>query len=104
MARVFFLKSTPSNMWVMCVYIVWVKTCSRYAEIEKQNVLRVSCGKVLPAKYLQKPAVGPKNLATPAYFVLGPRPASWREKCPRTYGESPNGLEMLPRMILSSAF
>ena len=44
-------------MWVMCVYIVWVKTCSRYAKIEKQNVLRVSRGKALPVKYLQKPVV-----------------------------------------------
>ena len=26
MARVFFLKSTPYNMWVIMVYIVWVKT------------------------------------------------------------------------------
>ena len=47
--------------------------------------------------------MGPKNLATPTHFVLGPRPALRREKCPRTYKESPNGLETLPSTILSSA-
>ena len=49
-------------------------------------------------------SVGPKNLATPAHFVLGPRPTPRREKCLRTYNENPNGLEMLPRTILSLAF
>ena len=49
-------------------------------------------------------SVGPKNLATPAHFVLGPRPTPRREKCLRTYNENPNGLEMLPRTILPSAF
>ena len=48
--------------------------------------------------------VGPKNLATPAHFVLGLKPASRREKCPRTYKENPSGLEALPRTILSLAF
>ena len=58
MARVFSLKSTHLNMWVMMVYIVWMKTqWSRYAKIVKQNVSRVSRGKVLPMKYLRKPAV-----------------------------------------------
>ena len=58
MTRVFSLKSTPLNMWVMMVYIVWVKTqWSRYAKIAKQNVLCVSCRKALPAKYLRRPAV-----------------------------------------------
>ena len=39
MARGFSLKSTPHNMWVMWVYIVWMKTwCSRYAKIAKHNV------------------------------------------------------------------
>ena len=58
MVRVFSLKSTPLNMWVMMVYIVWVKTqWSRYAKIAKQNVSRVSHGKALPAKYSRKPAV-----------------------------------------------
>ena len=43
-ARVFFLKSTPFNMWVMWVYIVWVETkCIRYDKLAKQNVLQVSC-------------------------------------------------------------
>ena len=49
-------------------------------------------------------SVGPKNLATSAHFVLGPRPAPRGGKCPRTYDESPNGLEVLPRTILSSKF
>ena len=57
-AKVFSLKSTPSNMWVMWVYIVWVKTwCSRYAKIAKQNVSWISRGKALLAKYSWKPAV-----------------------------------------------
>ena len=51
-------KSTPLNMWVMMVYIVWVKTqWSRYAKIAKQNVSRVSRGKALPVKYSRKPAI-----------------------------------------------
>ena len=55
MARVFSLKSTPLNMWVMWVYIVWVKTwCIRYDKLAKQNVSRVSCGKALLAKCLRK--------------------------------------------------
>ena len=47
--------------------------------------------------------MGPKNLATPTHFVLGPRPALRREKCLRTYEESPNVLEAMSRTILSSA-
>ena len=47
--------------------------------------------------------VGPKNLTTPARFILGPRPAPRREKRPRTDKESPNDLETLLRMILLSA-
>ena len=58
MARVFSLKNTPLNMWVMMVYIVWVKIqWSRYAKIAKQKVSQVSCGKVLPVKYSRKPAI-----------------------------------------------
>ena len=58
MARVFSLKSTPLNMWVIMVYIVWVKTwCIRYDKIAKQNVLRVSHKKALLVKYLRKLAV-----------------------------------------------
>ena len=42
MARVFSLKNTPFNMWVIMVYIVWVKTqWSRYVKIAKQKVSRV---------------------------------------------------------------
>ena len=48
--------------------------------------------------------VGPKKLVTPAHFVLGPRLAPRKGKCSRTYNESPNGLEMLLRTILSLAF
>ena len=49
MARVFSLKSTPLNIWVMMVYIVWMKTwCIKYNKIEKQNVSQVSRGKTLP--------------------------------------------------------
>ena len=52
MARVFSLESTPLNIWVMWVYIVWVKTwCIRYDKLAKQNVSRVSHGKALLAKY-----------------------------------------------------
>ena len=47
--------------------------------------------------------VGPKNLTTPARYILGPRPAPRREKRPRTDKESPNGLETLLRTILLSA-
>ena len=55
MTKVFSLKSTPLNMWVMWIYIMWVKTwCIRYDKIVKQNVSRVSCGDALPAKYSQK--------------------------------------------------
>ena len=58
MAGVFSLKSTPLNMWIMWVYIVWIETwCIRYDKIAKQNVSRVSRGKALLAKYLQKPVV-----------------------------------------------
>ena len=42
----------------MWVYIVWVKRwCIKYDKIAKQNVLQVSRGKALPAKYSRKPAV-----------------------------------------------
>ena len=58
MARVFSLKSTPLNMWVMMLYIVWVTTqWSRYAKIAKQKVSWVSRGKALPPKYSRKPVV-----------------------------------------------
>ena len=58
MARVFSLKSTPQHMWVMWVYIVWVETgCIKYDKLVKQNVSQVSCGKALPARHSQKPAI-----------------------------------------------
>ena len=47
--------------------------------------------------------VGPKNLTTPAHFILSLRPTPRREKWLRTNKESPNSLETLPRTILLSA-
>ena len=53
MAKVFSLKSTPLNIWVMWVYIVWVETwCIRYDKLAKQNVSRVSHGKAFPTRHL----------------------------------------------------
>ena len=58
MDRVFSLKSTPLNIWIMQVYIVWVETwCIRYDKLAKQNFSRVSCGKTLPVRHLRKPVV-----------------------------------------------
>ena len=58
MARVFSLKSTLFNMWVMWVYIVWVETwCIKYDKLAKQNVSWVSHGKALPTRHLRKLAV-----------------------------------------------
>ena len=58
MAKVFSLKSTLLNMWIMWVYIVWVETwCIRYDKLAKQNVLPVSRGKALPVRNSRKPAV-----------------------------------------------
>ena len=55
MSRVFSLKALLSYMWVIWVYIVWVKTwCSKYAKIAKLNVSLVFQGKALPAKILAK--------------------------------------------------
>ena len=48
-------------------------------------------------------AVGPKNLVTPAHFILSPRPTPKRKKCPRTNEEGSNCQETLPRTILFSA-
>ena len=58
MARVFSLKNTPLNIWIMWAYIVCVETwCIRYDKIAKQNVVRVSREKASPTKHSQKPAV-----------------------------------------------
>ena len=46
--------------------------------------------------------VGPKNLATPAHFILSPRPTPRKKKCLRTNKESPNCQAASPRTILSS--
>ena len=57
-ARVFSLKTTFQHLWVMWVYIVWLRTgCIRYDKLAKQNVSWVSCGKVLPARHSRKLAV-----------------------------------------------
>ena len=54
----FSLRSTPQHMWVMGVYIVWVRIeYIRNDNLAKQNVLRVSCWKALPVRYSRKPAV-----------------------------------------------
>ena len=47
--------------------------------------------------------VGSKNLATPAHFILSPRPTPRKKKCPRTNEESSNCQAALLRTILSSA-
>ena len=47
--------------------------------------------------------VGSKNLATPAYFIQGPRPMPRRKKHPKTKKGSPSCPETSPRIILSSA-
>ena len=58
MARIFSLKNTPFNIWVMLVYIVWVETwCIRYDKLAKQNISQVSRRKVLLARHWQKLAV-----------------------------------------------
>jgi len=77
----------------LCLYIFFFNIVLTW------KIVRVSKVSVL---YIY--IVGPKNLATLAHFVLGPRPMPRRGKCPRMYNESPNGLEMLPRTIPSSAF
>ena len=58
MARIFSLKNTPFNIWVMLVYIVWVETwCIKYDKLAKQNISQVSRRKVLLARHWQKLAV-----------------------------------------------
>ena len=58
MVRVFSLKNTSLNMWVMRVYIMGVKTwCIRYDKIAKQNVSWVSYGKALPVRHSRKPTI-----------------------------------------------
>ena len=47
--------------------------------------------------------MGPKNLATPAHFILSLRLTLRRKKCPRMNEEGPNCQETLPRTILFSA-
>ena len=57
-ARVFSLKNTPLNMWVLWIYIVWVEIgCIRYDKIAKQNISQVSRGNALLARHSRKPAV-----------------------------------------------
>ena len=47
--------------------------------------------------------MGPKDLATSAHFISGPRPTQRRKKCLRTNKEGPNCQKTLPRTILFSA-
>ena len=57
-ARVFSLKKHLSQMWIMWVYIMYVKTwCIRYDKLTKQNVSWVSCRKALPTRHSRKPVV-----------------------------------------------
>ena len=52
MARVFSLKNTLLNIWIMWIYIVWVEImCIRYDKIAKQDVLWVSRRKALPVRH-----------------------------------------------------
>ena len=54
MARIFSLKNTPLNMWVMWVYIVWVETWYiRYDKLAKQNVSQVSRRKALLTRHYE---------------------------------------------------
>ena len=46
---------------------------------------------------------GARELGDPGPFYAGPKARVEERKCPRTYDENPNGLEMLPRTILSLA-
>ena len=72
MGRVFSLKSTPFNMWVMWVYIVWVETqCISYDILTKQNVSRISRGKGLPARHSRKPAITICHDSSHSNHVLG---------------------------------
>ena len=78
MARVFSLKSTPLNMWVMWVYIVWVETrCIRYVKLAKQNISWVSRGKALPMRHSQNPAVTICHDSLHSSHVLGTCFTSW---------------------------
>ena len=47
--------------------------------------------------------MGSKSLATPAHFILSPRPMPRKKKCPRTNKESLNCEEVSPKTILFSA-
>ena len=54
----FSLRSTSQHMWVMGVYIVWVRIeCIRNDNLARQNISQVSCGKALLARHSWKPAV-----------------------------------------------
>ena len=76
MTRVFSLKNTPLNIWVMWVYIVWVyivwveTSCIRYDKLAKQNVSRISCGKALLARHSRKLVVTICNDSSHSSHVL----------------------------------
>ena len=46
--------------------------------------------------------MGPKDLRTPAHFILGPWSMPRRKKCPRTNKENPDCQGILPRTTLPS--
>ena len=57
MARVFSLKSTPFNMWVMWVYIVWVETwCIRY-DWQNRMFREYLAGRSYHPRHSRKPTV-----------------------------------------------
>ena len=72
----FSLKSTLQHMWVMGVYIVWVDiVCIRYDRLAKQNILRVSRWKALPARHNQLSPSYPDS--SHSNHVLGTYFTSW---------------------------
>ena len=78
MARVFSLKSTPLNMWVMWIYIMWVETWYiRYDKFEKLNISPVSHGKALPARHSRKPVVTICHDSSHSSHVLSTCFTSW---------------------------
>ena len=95
MTRVFSLKNTPLNIWVMWVYIVWVyivwveTSCIRYDKLAKQNVLWVSRGKALPTRHSRKPAVTICHDSLHSSHVLSTCFTSWegfsRATCENTF-------------------
>ena len=92
MARVFSLKSTPLNMWVMWICIMWVETWYiRYDKFENLNISRVSHGKALPARHSWKLVVtiyhdlSHSNLVWFSSTPSSPYPNPWEVDSPNIY-------------------